>query len=43
MHGESDGLAGVGDGAGDCLPDPPGGIGVEFKLAGEVEFFSCLD
>ena len=37
MHGDADGAGLVGDGPGDGLPDPPGGIGGEFVALCVVE------
>jgi hypothetical protein len=38
VDGQADGAALVGDGAGDRLADPPGGVGREFVALGVVEF-----
>ena len=43
MDGDADGAGLVGDGPGDGLPDPPGGVGGEFVALGVVEFLYCLD
>ena len=37
MHREADGARLVGDGSGDGLPDPPGGVGGELEAAAVVE------
>ncbi len=39
MHRDADGAGLVGNGAGDCLPDPPGGIGGEFVSSAVFKFF----
>ena len=43
MDGDADGAGLVGDGPGDGLPDPPGGIGGELIALGVVELLHRLD
>ena len=43
MDGDADGAGLVGDGPGDGLTDPPGGISGELKALGEVELLHGLD
>ena len=43
MHGDADGTRLIGNGAGDRLTDPPGGVGGELKALGVVELFDRLD
>ena len=43
MDRDADGAGLVRDGAGDGLPDPPGGIGGKAETAGAVELFGRLD
>ena len=43
VDGDADGAGLVGDGPGDGLTDPPGGIGGELKALGEVELLHGLD
>ena len=43
MNRQSDGAALIGDGAGDRLADPPGGVGGEFVALLVIELLSCTD
>gem|GEM_PF-6825741 len=43
VDGDADGAGLVGDGPGDGLADPPGGVGRELKALGEVELLHGLD
>ena len=43
MYGDADGAGLVGDGAGDGLADPPGGVGGELIALGVVELLHRLD
>ena len=43
MHRDADGTGLIGNGAGNGLPDPPGGVGGKLKALGVVEFFHRLD
>src|SRR5690606_13471316 len=43
VHGDPDGAGLVRDGAGDRLPDPPGGVGGELVSAGVVELLHRAD
>ena len=43
VDGQPDGAAGVGHGAGDRLPDPPGGVGRELEALGVVELLDRAD
>ena len=43
MDGDADGAGLIGDGAGDGLPDPPGGVSGELVALGIVKLFHGLD
>ena len=43
VDGDPDGTGLIGNGAGDGLPDPPGGVGGELVALGVVEFLHGLD
>ena len=43
MYRDADGAGLVGDGAGDGLTDPPGGVGGELEALGVVELFHRFD
>ena len=43
MNGDADGAGLIGDGAGDCLTDPPCRIGGELEALGVVELLNSLD
>ena len=43
MHGNADGAGLVGDGAGDGLANPPGGVGGELEALGVVELLHRAD
>ena len=43
MNGDADGAGLIGDGAGDGLADPPGGVSGEFVTLAVIEFFNGFD
>jgi hypothetical protein len=43
MNWDTNGSALIGDGACDCLTDPPSGVGAELMAATIIEFFSGAD
>ena len=43
MHRDADGSGLVGDGAGDGLTNPPGGVGGELEALGVVKLFDRFD